>query len=364
MKKYRSYKYLIKPSEEQKEKIKKIFAYVRIVHNLYVCDVKEGRNINCLAKEILPTYIKENPKLKEVDTSALMNKLFQLQESKDKLSYAHKKQINSYTTSNLYIGNGTIIYKGDYVNLPMLKDVEIINHRPLMENSRICKATIKKDNLDKYYISILVSYEWTNPKNKLDLENSIGLDYSSPNFYVDNNGHSPDKTRFYYDIEKRVTKLHRILDSCERGSNNYKRCKEKIAKIYKRCANQRNDFLHKESKRIADKYDIVCVEDIDMVDMSHKLNLAKRTYDNSYGSFVTLLKYKLEEQGKVLVKVKRQYPSSRICHICNHEYKELTINDREWICPNCHNKLDRDINAAINIRKEGIRQLSCRRAFG
>lgn len=121
MKKYKSYKYLIKPSEEQKEKINKIFAYVRIVHNLYVKDIKEGRNTHSLAKQILPTYLKQNPKLKEIDTSALMNKLFQLQESKDKLSYVHKKQINSYTTSNLYIGNGTIIYKGDYVNYQYYK---------------------------------------------------------------------------------------------------------------------------------------------------------------------------------------------------------------------------------------------------
>lgn len=233
-----------------------------------------------------------------------------------------------------------------------------------MENSRICKATIKKDILDKYYVIILVSYEWNNPKNKINLEKSIGLDYSSPKLYVDSNGNSPNKSRFYCDIEKRVTKLHKILDSCDRDSNNYKRCKDKIARIYKRCANQRNNFLHRESKRITDKYDVVCIEDIDMVEMSHKLNLAKRTYDNSYGKFITLLKYKLEDQGKALVKVKREYPSSRICHICNYKNDELTINDREWICPNCHNKLDRDINAAINIRKEGLRQLSCRRAFG
>ncbi|MDO4940481.1 MAG: RNA-guided endonuclease TnpB family protein [Erysipelotrichaceae bacterium] len=362
MKRYKSYKYYIKPNEVQRITINKIFDCVRFVHNLYVEDVKKGNKSHHLAKDILFEYKEAYPFLNDTDSSALINKLFQLQENVDKenISFAKKKINQSYTTSNLSYDKGIYLVENKYIHIPLVGDVEIVLHRPLLENSRICKATISRDTLNEYYVSVLVVYEWYYPRIKLDPKNSIGLDYSSPKFYVDSNGNSPEKPHFYYNIEERVAKYQKILENCTYGSNNYKRCKDKIAKIYKRSANQRNDFLHKEANRLANKYDIVCVEDISLVDIAHNFNLAKKTYDNAYGNFVLFLKYKLEERGKVLIRIKKRYPSSKICHICNHEYKQLTINDRKWICPNCHNELDRDINAAINIRNEGLRELNFR----
>ena len=103
---------------------------------------------------------------------------------------------------------------------------------------------------------------------------------------------------------------------------------------------------------------VVCVEDLDMNEIASLYNLAKNTYDNSYGMFLQFLKYKLEEKGKVLIKIDKYYPSSKKCNVCGYINKNLKLSDREWICPNCRTRLNRDINAAINIRNRGIEEFT------
>ena len=186
--------------------------------------------------------------------------------------------------------------------------------------------------------------------------NSIGLDYSSTHFYVDSNGERCDMPHFYQMQEERINKLKNVLKKCQRGSNNYYKIKDKIGKIYLKTKNQRNDYLHKLSTKIANQYDIVSIEDINMIEMAQTLKLAKNTYDNAYGKFADLLKYKLENQGKVLIKIDRYYPSSKKCHICGFINTNLQIDNRKWICPQCGSVLDRDVNAAINIKERGIEE--------
>ena len=142
----------------------------------------------------------------------------------------------------------------------------------------------------------------------------------------------------------------------QKGSNNRNKQRLKVARLHEKVSNQRKDFLHKQSRQITNAYDCVCIEDLDMKAMSRLLNFGKSVSDNGWGMFTTFLRYKLEEQGKKLVKVDRFFASSQTCSVCgykNAKTKNLAI--REWDCPQCGIHHDRDVNAAVNIRNEGMR---------
>ncbi|MGC8483184.1 MAG: RNA-guided endonuclease InsQ/TnpB family protein, partial [Thermodesulfobium sp.] len=129
------------------------------------------------------------------------------------------------------------------------------------------------------------------------------------------------------------------------------------AKLHEKVANQRKDFLHKLSRQIANTYSAIVIEDLNMRSMAQSLHLAKSVNDNGFGMLKTFLAYKLAEQGKQLVTIDKWFPSSKMCRFCNNENKELTLSDRTWTCRYCKAKLDRDVNAAINIKNEGCRLL-------
>ena len=142
----------------------------------------------------------------------------------------------------------------------------------------------------------------------------------------------------------------------EKGSKHRDKQRKKLAKVHEKVANCRKDFLHKLSRKLANVYDCICIEDLNMKAMSQALNFGKSVCDNGWGMFTTFLKYKLEEMGKRLVKVDRFFASSQTCSECgykNERVKNLAV--RSWTCPNCGMYHDRDTNAAINIRNEGIR---------
>ena len=148
-------------------------------------------------------------------------------------------------------------------------------------------------------------------------------------------------------------------------SNNWYKQKHKIAILHEKIANQRKDFLHKQSRQIANAYDLVGVEDLNMKAMSQALNFGKSVADNGWGMFRTFLKYKLEEQGKYFITIDKWFPSSKKCSTpdCNYIYKDLTIDIREWICPECGVIHNRDVNAAVNIKNEAMNLLANSKIF-
>ncbi|MDY0387880.1 MAG: transposase, partial [Methanolobus sp.] len=205
----------------------------------------------------------------------------------------------------------------------------------------------------KFYISFLVEYEQEEVIVSLDKENSIGLDYSSPNFYVDNQGREANYPRYNRKAQKRLAAEQQKLSRMKLNSNNYQKQKIKVAKVHEIIANQRLDWIQKEALSLARNYDYVFIEDINMKGLAGCLKFGKSTNDNGFGMFRTILKQKTEEIGKKLIKIPRFYASSKTCSVCNAINKGLTLDDRTWKCI-CGTIHDRDINAAINIRNYGM----------
>lgn len=358
----RAIKYRLYPSEKQKTMFAKTFGCCRKVYNLMLEDKKKYYEEH--QKMLLTTpaqYKKDYPYLKEVDSLALANEQLHLQAAyknffRDKKvgfpRFKSKHGRKSYTTNNQ---KGTIALLDHAIKLPKIGKVKAKIHRRPREDWRLKSATISQNSDGKFYVSVLFEYDAeiiAVPKS----EHAIGLDYKSDGLYMDSHGEIASGHKFYRESQKKLAKAQRKLRKKKIGSKNYKKQKVRIARIYKHTANQRLDYLHKLSTEIANQYDVVCVENLNMKAMSNKkFGNGKATSDNGYGMFLSMLEYKLSERGKYFVKVGKWYPSSQICSCCGKRQK-LTLSDRMYQC-SCGFMADRDYNAAQNICKEGLRLL-------
>ena len=221
---------------------------------------------------------------------------------------------------------------------------------------KLKSATVSQNSDGKFYASVLFEYE-DDISYQADLNNAIGLDYASNGLFVDSNGRRGTNHKFYREAQKKLAKEQRKLSRKTKGSKNYYKQLFITNKLHRHIANQRSDNLHKLSTEIANQYNVVCVEDLNMAAIGNKgFKNGKATYDNGYGMFLRMLEYKLSDRGKTFVKVDKFYPSSQICSCCGNR-KKLELSDRKYICT-CGLEIDRDLNAAINIKNEGLRLLA------
>ena len=244
------------------------------------------------------------------------------------------------------------------VKLPKLGIVKAKIHRKPDVDWIPKSVTVSQDNDGKFYASVLFEFDRT--VNKVSVsDNAIGLDYKSDGLYTDSLGNTCGSPKYYRKSQKKLAKLQRQLSRKTKDSNSRNKARIKVARLQKHTSNQRLDFLHKKSTEIANQYDVVCVESLDMKNMSNKgFGNGKVTLDNGYGLFLTMLEYKLADRGKYFVKVDKWYPSSQLCYCCGKQHKEMkNLLTRQFIC-DCGYKNDRDINASLNIKKEGLRLLT------
>ena len=367
--KHKAYKFRIYPNESQKVLLAKTFGCVRLVYNHYL-DLKnksyeENRKsppyTECASD--LVQLKKEKEFLKEVDSIALQQSLRHLDNAyknffrDKKVGYprfkSKKSHQHSYTTVCI---NNNIKLEDGKITLPKVGKVCIKQHRSIPKNYQLKSATVSMTSTDKYYVSLL--YEFEENIQKVEIEKVIGLDYSMHDLFVASEEDVQVDQKHLHHYRKSLEQLakeQRILSHRKKGSKRYEKQRIKVAKIHEKIANQRKDILHKSSRQIANAYDLVCVEDLNMKNMSQALNFGKSVTDNGWGMFVRFLEYKLEDLGKQLVKIDKWFPSSKTCHICGCINEELTLNIREWECPICHSVHHRDQNAAQNIKKEGMR---------
>lgn len=367
-------KYRIYPTTEQRIMFAKTFGCCRKIYNLMLSDKiayykATGKSIQTTPAQ----YKNEYPYLREVDSLALSNVQMNLQAAYKNFfnkkrkaqggfpKFKSRKARNSYTTNNQ---KGTVAIIDDkYIKIPKIGKVKAVIHRKANADWKIKSATISKEGDDSYYISILFEYDKAENTYIADKTNAIGLDYKSDGLYMDSNGDVGTNHKFYRESQKKLAKEQRKLSRMkgskknEPKSNNYIKQLRKTNKIHRHIANQRMDNLHKISTEIANQYDVVCVESLNMRSISNKgFGNGKATMDNGYGMFLRMLEYKLSDRGKYFVKVDKWFPSSQICSCCGDK-KKLTLADRIYRC-DCGITLDRDQNAAINILNEGLRLLN------
>ena len=364
MKKNSADKFRLYPNVAQRVYFAKCFGCARFVYNALLAERKKHY---AATKE--PMFSRYSPLKKahaflyEVDNIALawaqqhLDKAFRDFARKPdtgfpKFKSKHKGD-KSYQTCNQ---KGNIRIEGGRIKLPKIGFVKIVQHREIPKGWRIKTVTVSQNAAGEYYASIQFEYESQAPES-VKPKSFLGLDYSMPELYIPSEGDVPHYPRYYRKSQDRLAVEQRRLSKMTRGSHNWKRQKRRVNRVSVKVANQRKDFLHKKSTELADRYDVIGVEDIDMRGMARSMNFGKSVMDNGWGMFRTFLKYKMRDRGKYLVKIDRFFPSSKRCHECGHVKSDLALSDREWVCPECGTKHERDRNAALNIRDEAKRML-------
>lgn len=362
----RGFKFKIYPTQEQETLIIKTFGCVRWIWNHMLADKIQAYKQDGISLKTNPaSYKADNPWLKEVDSLALTSVWKQLNQAYTKFfkepkvgfpKFKSKKSAKQSYTTNNQPKSQAIRIENSYVRLPKLGLVKIKLHRKLPENYEIKSVTVSHTATGKFYASINVEYDYIIPKTLLNIENSVGLDYQSNGLFIDNQGKQPDYPRYYRLTESKLSKEQQKLSHMKYDSNNYHKQRLKVAKIHEKIANQRKDFLHKLSYDFANKYDYVFVEDIDLKSIAQFGHLGKSTNDNGFGMFRAFLTYKMTNRGKIFHKIDKWFPSSKTCSVCGCYHPELvnSLSVREWTCLDCDTIHNRDINAAINIRKRGM----------
>ena len=305
---------------------------------------------------------KEYEWLKEVDKYALTNAIYNMDAAYQKFFKEHagypkfkNKHDNhkSYTT-NFTNCNITVDFKENKVKLPKLKEVKSKLHRNF--SGKIKSATISQVPSGKYFVSVLVETEHI----ELPYTNqNIGIDLGVKDLCITSEGKKYKNPKTISKYEEKLTKLQRQLAHKENGSQNYYKTKKKIALCYEKITNTRKDYLHKISHEIISENQVIVSETLQIKNMIKNKHLSKSINDVSWYELTRQLEYKANWNGRKYIKINTFYASSQLCNICgykNTETKGLSV--REWICPVCGAKHDRDINAAKNILAEGLRQIA------
>lgn len=357
----RAVKIRIYPNAEQRVQIEKTIGCSRFIYNYMLADKMEHyKKEKKMLRNTPASYKKEYPWLKEVDSLALANVQMHLESAFHKFFRepsagfprfkSKKSSRKSYTTN---VVNGNIFLEGKYLKLPKMTAVRMKLHRPISEKWKLKSVTVSREPSGKYFASLLFCCE-NQTAEKRPAEKFLGIDFAMQGMCVFSTGERAGYPMFYRKAEKKLAREQRKLSHCEKESRNYQKQKKRVALCHEKIKNQRKDFQHKLSRELAERYDAVCVEDLNLKGMSGGLHLGKGVQDNGYGQFLSMLGYKLEERGKHLIKVDRYFASSKICSVCGHKKKELALSDRMYVCE-CGNRMDRDVNAAVNIREEGKR---------
>ena len=389
--KLKALKLRIYPNVQQTIQLNKTFGCSRFIYNTMLSERKDiYAKLKGKPRELYEykyrteKQLKDEFKfLKEVDSIALQqarmnlsiayqNFFRKLRDTKVPLcekgfpKFKKKNSKNSFRTISVN-DNLKIDFEHKKIKAPKVGWVTFRDNR-VIENIKIHNMTFSRTPSMKYYVSIL--YEDYNPtKNQIDINNSNlkikGLDMSLTNFFVDDEGNSPQYDKNYRKAEKKIAWLQEKI-STTKISSLKKKLRLRLARIHEHIANKRKDFNEKLSTKLVKENDVIVIESLSLKDMAKfkkweerkesndKSNHGKSVNDLGWYYFVQRLKTKAEEQGKIVIEANKWFASTKTCNICGYVNKDLTISDRSWICPKCGTELHRDENAAINLKNVAL----------
>ena len=380
----RSAKFVLKPTVKQKEILESFFGLSRAIYNISLHNIKNskfgtyevqnGKNKGNIVPKIPSEFDlnKSFPKLKEEYdyiklfpsdyANAVMKNLSRgFSNFYKTFNYPRFKAKKSSTQSfNMYVGSRVKI-DGDYIILAKARDsdytkddlkIRFKRHKIKYEFDKVTGFTISREN-NKYYISFSF---YTDIESK-ETSDSVGIDLGVKNFAICNDGTVYPNMKFYEKSLRKLKISQRKLSKKQKGSNNRDKARLKVSKLHKKVKNQRNDYQHKVSRELVNKYNIICLETLKVKNMVKNRRLSKRISDVSWNSFVSKLEYKVAENQGYLVKIDRFYPSSKTCSNCGCIKESLKLSERTYKCNECGFEIDRDLNASINILNVGLKQI-------
>ena len=354
-------RFRIYPNKQQKMLIEKTFGCVRYVYNHFLAERKnlwesrKERTTFFQQNKRLTVLKVENEWLKEPDKNALQNALRHLD-----VAYKNffkgagypkfKSKHNNYQSYTTAFNKGATVIVGNYIKLPKLGYVKCRVSKDVV--GRVISATISQTPSGKYYVSLLWDVDIKPRQNNGGL---IGIDVGIKSFYADSNGQVIDNPKFLTKHIRKLTREQRRLSRKKVGSNNRNKQRIKVALAHEKVANQRKDFLQKQSTKLISENQVICIEDLNVKGMLRNHKLARAIGDVGWSEFFRMLEYKAEWYGNEIIKVPIMYPSSQTCNCCGYRNKVVKdLKIRRWICPECGVSHDRDHNAAINIMKQGL----------
>lgn len=357
------------PTEEQAEQMEKTFGCCRYLWNRMLADVEEFYAATDL--QYIPTparYKAEAPFLKEVDSQALCSVHQNLRQAfldffRAPKSFApprfkaKKARRDSFTVYSRPYRTGPSIYiTGNGLQMPKLGVIRAKLHRKPLRRWSLRSVTVSRTRTGKYFASIAFGYPAEEPERIAPTaERTLGLNYAPGALYVDSEGGRCALPAGMQRTREKLARAQQALSRMERGSKHYEERLRKLRLLHERLANQRLDFVHKESRRIANDWDAVCVRDAGLADLSQKLQ-GVRVMDAGFGRFRECLQYKLEQQGKTYVSVNRYAPVAKTCRECGGIHETLSPREKAWTCPHCGAVVSRELNTARNIRDMGLAQ--------
>lgn len=365
---FKAFKYRLYPTAPQAEKINQNIGCARFVYNQLLDDrIKVYKETKQKSKKTYSVLKEEQVFLKNADSRALKHAQANLDEAYDKFfkepntgfpKFKNKHKCRwSYTTDN---NRDAIRFDGNRLKLPKVGYVKVVEHR--LHEGRIITATISHERSGEYYASVLCEFEQPEPLPVT--EKVVGIDLGLHDIIVCSDGERVEAPKHFRKSERKLAKRQRAFSRTKKGSKGHEKARLKVARCHQKIKNQRNDFLQKLSTKLIHENQVICLEDLSVKGMERNKKLAKSVSDASFSKFVEMLEYKAEWYGRKVIKIDRFYPSTQICSSCGYKNESIKglrgLKFREWICPECGEVHYRDLNAARNILKEGLKALNLR----
>jgi putative transposase len=348
------------PNTEQQQSLEQSFGNCRWLWNYCLNLMNEtyketGKGLSGYdVKKLIPQLKKEHEWLSLAYSSCLQqvclnlgvafNNFFEKRSSYPNFKSKHGRQSIQYPQNVKVLKN--------CLSIPKIGEVKAVIHRSI--EGKIKTVTISKNCSNQYFASVLFEDGKEKPTSTTEGK-AIGIDLGLTHFAITSDGSKFDNPRILNKHDLNLKKKQQDLSRKQKGSNNRNKSRRLVARVHKKITNCREDFLHKLSRRIVNENQVVVVENLNVKGMMQNHCLAKSIHQVGWGMFCTMLKYKADQEGKVYQEVDRFFPSSKTCHVCLNQVGSLPLDIRTWTCSQCNTTHDRDVNAAINLRDEGLR---------
>ena len=365
---FKAIKVRLYPNKTQRSLIDQTLGCCRFIYNWGLekrkTDYKNGIKTGYVQTCKMLTELKHTDEfafLKQTDAVALQASLRDLDSAytdffEKRAKYPRFKSKHNHRQSYRTLNNNngsSIRIKDKHIKLPKVGFVKI---RQTIKNANIRYATVVKASSGKYFAVLTVKFE---PKPRKNKGGQIGIDLGIKHYYTDSNGYVAENPKNLKQSLKQLIRAQRSLSRKVKKSKNFVKQRKRVAIIYEKIFSRRNDFLQKLSSMLISENQVICIEDLKPANMIKNRHLVREISDAAWSSFRRMLEYKSSWYGNDLVVIPTFYPSSQLCSHCgfkNTEVKNLAV--REWICPQCDTKHDRDHNASINILRYGLQMLA------